>query len=163
MKWMFGCLIALALACGVVAAQDAMAPTSTIVKSADLKWGPPPPVFVAKGASFTVVSGDPNKEGMFVVRLKMAAGYKIMPHWHPTDENVTVLSGTFAVGMGENFDAKTMTKLPAGGYVLLPANMRHYAMASTAATVQVHGMGPFQLTYVHPEDDPSHAAAPPAK
>jgi len=162
MKWITGCLVALALAIGVVAAQDASMPASTVVKPADLKWGPPPPVFM-KGMTMTVVSGDPGKEGNFVVRLKMPAGYKIMPHWHPTDENVTVLSGTFAIGMGENFDAKTMTKLPAGGYVLLPANMRHYAMASTAAMVQVHGMGPFQLTYVHPEDDPSHMAAPAAK
>ena len=143
---------------GFAIAQD----THVMSTPKDLKWGDPPPVF-EKGASFTLVSGDPSKEGLYVVRLKMPAGYKINPHWHPTDEHVTVLSGTFAIGMGENYDAKTMTKLPAGGYVLLPANMRHYAMASTAATVQVNGMGPFQLTYVHPEDDPSHAAAPPAK
>ena len=160
MKLILGCLTALALACGVVSAQDAMAPASTIVKPAELKWGPPPPVF-AKGATFTVISGDPTKAGDYVVRLKMPAGYKIKPHWHPTDENVTVLSGTFAIGMGDNFDATTMTKLPVGGFVLLPANMHHYAMASTAAMVQVHGMGPFQLTYVHPEDDPS--ATPAAK
>jgi len=125
----------------------------------DLKWGDPPPVF-EKGAGFTVVSGDPGKDGLYVVRLKMPAGYKIMPHWHPTDEHVTVLSGTFSVGMGEKFDKAAMHDLPAvGGYVLLPAEMRHYAMAKTACVVQVHGMGPFQLTYVNPADDPSKRAA----
>jgi quercetin dioxygenase-like cupin family protein len=124
----------------------------------DLKWGDPPAVF-AKGASFTVVSGDPSKEGLFVVRLKMPAGYMIKPHWHPADEHVTVISGTFALGMGEKFDKSAMTELPAGGYALLPAQMRHYAMAKTAATVQVHGIGPFSLTYVNPADDPSQHAA----
>ena len=124
------------------------------VNIADLKWGDPPPVF-EKGAAFTVVSGDPGKPGIFVARLRMPAGYKINPHWHPTDEHVTVMAGTFAVGMGEKFDAATMKKLPAGGYVLLPAESRHYAMATTAATVQIEGLGPFALTYVNAADDPS--------
>jgi len=124
----------------------------------DLKWGDPPPVF-EKGATFALVSGDPGKEGLYVVRLKMPAGYKINPHWHPTDEHVTVISGTFALGMGEKFDTAAMKELPAGGYALLPAQMRHYAMAKTAAVVQVHGMGPFALTYVNPADDPSKRAS----
>ena len=161
MKLFLGCLLVLSLTCGAVVAvaQD----SATILKSSgELKWGPAPPIF-NKGLMMAVVSGDPSKEGMYVIRLKMPAGYKIMPHFHPTDENVTVLSGTFMVGMGDNLDAKTMTKLPAGGFVLLPANMHHYAMASSAATVQVHGMGPFQLTYVNPADDPSSKAAPAAK
>jgi quercetin dioxygenase-like cupin family protein len=140
-----------ALIVGVAVAQDSK--TMTSATPGDLKWGDPPPVF-EKGANFTVVSGDPGKEGPFVVRLKMPAGYKINPHYHPTDENVTVLSGTFQIGMGDKFDESTMRALPAGGFVLLPAQMHHYAMAKTAAVVQVHGTGPFQLTYVNPADDP---------
>src|SRR5262245_5694769 len=124
----------------------------------DLKWGDPPPVF-EKGATFTVVSGDPSKEGIYVVRLKMPAGYMIKPHWHPTDESVTVLSGTFELGMGEKVDKAAMKALPVGGFALLPAKMPHYAMAKTAATVQVHGMGPFALTYVNPADDPSQRSS----
>jgi hypothetical protein len=58
-------------------------------------------------------------------------------------------------GMGEKFDKASMKDLPAGGYALLPAEMRHFAMAKTAATIQVHGQGPFALTYVNPADDPS--------
>jgi quercetin dioxygenase-like cupin family protein len=138
--------------------QEATAPKHVMTKPADLKWGDPPPVF-EKGASFTVISGNPAEAGLYVVRLKMPAGYKIAPHWHPTDEHVTVISGTFALGMGEKFDKATMTVLPAGGYALLPAEMRHYAMAKTAAIVQVHGMGPFKLTYVNPADDPSTRSA----
>jgi quercetin dioxygenase-like cupin family protein len=148
----------IAVMMGVAVAQDGM-PTGHVMSAPkDMKWGDPPPVF-EKGATFTLVSGDPSKEGLFVVRLKMPAGYKINPHWHPTDEHVTVISGTFSLGAGEKFDKATMTDLPAGGYALLPAQMRHYAMAKTASIVQVHGMGPFALTYVNPADDPSQRAA----
>ena len=153
MKRLLGCVALLALTAGTVAAQDA-APAHKFVNPTSIQWGAAPPVF-EKGMSFAVIAGDPSKEGLYVVRLKIPAGYKIMPHWHPTDENVTVISGTFAVGMGEKFEKATMTEVPAGGFVLLPAEMRHYAMAKTAAIVQVHGMGPFQLTYVNPADDPS--------
>jgi quercetin dioxygenase-like cupin family protein len=146
--------VALVPMVGAAAAQQAMAPAHTLVTAAELKWGEPPPVF-EKGASFTVVSGDPGKTGNFVVRLRMPAGYKIAPHWHPTDEHVTVLSGTLALGMGDTFDKVAMKDLPAGGYALLPADMRHFVRARTAVTVQVAGAGPFVLTYVNPADDPS--------
>jgi quercetin dioxygenase-like cupin family protein len=124
----------------------------------DVKWGPAPPS-LQKGAELAVVSGNPGAAGPFVIRLKVPAGYKIAPHWHPTDEHVTVISGTFALGMGEKFDAKAMKEMPAGSYGMLPAEMRHYAMAKTAAIVQVHGMGPFVLNYVNPADDPSKTNA----
>ena len=139
---------------GAAVAQQAAAPAHILVTAAELKWGEPPPVF-EKGLSFTVVSGDPGKTGLFVVRLRMPAGYKVAPHTHPTDEHVTVLSGTLALGMGDTFDKAAMKVLPAGGYALLPADMRHFALARTAATVQVEGLGPFALTYVNPADDPS--------
>ena len=153
-------LIALSLAAIVGLAIAQAGKAHVMLTPAELKWGNPPPVF-EKGASFTVVSGDPGQAGLYVVRLKMPAGYKINPHWHPTDEHVTVLSGTFALGMGEKFDQATMKELPAGGYALLPADMRHYAMAKSEAVVQVHGMGPFVLTYVNPADDPSKRAPKP--
>ncbi len=122
----------------------------------EIKWGPPPPS-LPKGAQLAVISGDPGKAGPFVIRLKLPAGYKIAPHWHPTDEHVTVLSGAMALGMGEKFDRADLRILPAGGYAMLPAEMRHFAMAKTSAVIQVHGMGPFVLNYVNPADDPSKA------
>jgi hypothetical protein len=136
------------------AAPAATASKHVMTAPADIKWGDPPPVF-EKGASFTVLAGNPAEAGLFTVRIKAPAGYKVMPHWHPTDEHVTVISGTFMLGMGEKFDKATMTTLPAGGYALLPAEMRHYAMAKTAVVVQINGQGPFALTYVNPADDPS--------
>ena len=119
-----------------------------------LTWGDPPPS-LPPGAKVAVVSGDPSKAVPFVIRAQMPAGYKIAPHWHPTDENVTVLSGTVALGMGEKFDEPAMKSLSAGGYVAMPAAMRHSFMAKTAATIQVHAMGPFAVNYVNPADDPS--------
>ena len=152
------CAVAIAAFVGVAVSQNASAPAHVLTTASEIKSGEPPPVF-GKGASFAVVAGDPSKPGIYVVRLKMPAGYKIAPHWHPTDEHVTVISGTFALGMGDKFDEKTMKVLPAGGYALLPADMRHFALAKTDSTVQVHGMGPFALTYVNPADDPSKRAA----
>lgn len=157
-KLIAGGAVGLAVLCTIGVAQEKTTSPHILLTAPELKWGDPPPVF-RKEARMAVVSGDPGKAGLFVVRLKMPAGYKIAPHWHPTDEHVTVLSGSFALGMGEKFDAATMKTLPAGGYALLPAEMRHFAMAKTAATVQVHGTGPFVLNYVNPADDPSKATA----
>jgi quercetin dioxygenase-like cupin family protein len=153
-----GYVVSIAVLCGVAGAQAPNAPAHIMLTLAETKWGAPPPVF-EKGMSFAVVSGDPSKPGLYVVRAKIPAGYKIAPHWHPTDEHVTVLSGTFALGMGEKFDKASLKKLPAGGYALLPADMRHFAMATTAATIQIHGEGPFALNYVNPADDPSKRAS----
>jgi quercetin dioxygenase-like cupin family protein len=149
--------IALVSIVGSLVAQEATTPkpSHTLVNAANLKWGPPPGIFEQKGATFTVISGDPSQSGIFVVRLKLQPGYRIAPHWHPTDEHVTVLSGTFQIGMGDTFDRKGLQDVSSGGYVLLPAEMRHYAMAKTLVEVQVHGMGPFALNYVNPADDPS--------
>ena len=128
----------------------------TLVAPASVVWGPAPPS-LPPGAKFAVLSGDPSKSEPFVARAELPAGYTIAPHWHPTDEHVTVLAGTFAVGMGDALDKTAMQDLPSGGYVLLPAQMHHYAMAKTAVTIQVHGMGPFVVNYVNPDDDPSRA------
>ncbi|MEK6324248.1 MAG: cupin domain-containing protein [Acidobacteriota bacterium] len=152
-------IVALSLVAGAALglAQESKSPHIALT-AADVKWGQAPPS-VPKGAQFAVVSGDPTKTGPFVIRLKFPAGYKVAPHWHPTDEHVTVLSGTLALGMGEKFDQAAMKELPAGSYGMLPAEMRHFAMAKTTTTIQVHGMGPFVLNYVNPADDPSKANA----
>jgi quercetin dioxygenase-like cupin family protein len=159
-KFIYWGAAVLAAFVGVAASQNAQSPTHIMMSPAELKWGDPPPVF-EKGATFSVVSGDPGQPGIYVVRLKMPAGYKIAPHWHPTDEHVTVISGEFALGMGDKIDQASAKVLTAGGYALLPAQMHHYALARSATVVQVHGMGPFALTYVNPADDPSKRA--PAK
>src|SRR5512146_1133945 len=92
-------------------------------------WGPPPP-FVPAGAQLAVLEGNPMATtGDYTIRLKMPAGYKIAPHWHPLRENVTVISGTFSLGMGDQFDQAKMMTLPAGSFGYLDPDMHHYAMA----------------------------------
>ena len=121
----------------------------------DIKWGPAPPIFPA-GALFAVVQGDPSVAGaLFTVRLRLPNGYILPPHTHPTDEHVTVLRGTFSVGLGENFTTEGLTSLKEGGFISAPANMAHFATARGVTEVQVTALGPFQLTYVHPEEDPT--------
>jgi ketosteroid isomerase-like protein len=124
------------------------------VAASAITWGDAPPV-LPPGAKMAVLAGDPGKSEPFVVRLQAPAGYQIAAHWHPTDENVTVISGTFALGMGDKFDKAALKDLPSGSVAVLPAEMHHFAMAKTATTVQVHGIGPFVITYVNPADDPS--------
>jgi len=124
------------------------------VNSADIKWGPAPPILPA-GAQMTVLAGDPGGTGLVTIRLKVPAGYQIPPHWHPTDEHVTVISGIFELGMGDKLDKKHSKRLRPGGYAVAPANMHHFAWAKTDAIVQVNLIAPFQLTYVNPADDPS--------
>ena len=115
-----------------------------------------PPAFVAAGAQLAVLEGNPGApSGDYTVRLKMPDGYRIAPHWHPQRENVTVISGTFKVGMGDHFDASKMADFPAGSFAYLDPEMHHYAMASGEVVVQVHGMSPLQFNYVNPNDDPS--------
>lgn len=124
------------------------------VKENEVQWSAAPPIF-NPGAQMALMDGDPGSAGMFTVRLKMPAGYKIMPHWHPTQENVTVLSGHFAYGMGDKMDPAQMATLGPGGFVALHARAHHYAMAKEGCVVQVSGMGPLQLIYVNPADNPS--------
>jgi len=122
-------------------------------------WGPAPAVF-PMGARMAVVSGDPTKAGPFTVELAMPSGYKIPPHFHPTDESVEVKKGTLLVGMGDTFDASKAKPMKAGEKGSLPAKAHHFAAAQGATFITVTSMGPFGMTYVNPADDPQKAAKP---
>lgn len=129
-------------------------PTSHVmVAPGSITWGDGPPS-LPPGAKMAVVAGDPAKPMPFVIRAQVPAGYTVPPHWHPTDENLTILSGIVALGMGDTWDEAKMQDVGAGGLAVLPADMRHSFLAKTAATFQVHGTGPFAVTYVNPADDP---------
>jgi hypothetical protein len=127
------------------------------MNAAELKWGDAPPN-LPKGAQLAVMSGDPSKKAPFTIRLKMPSGYKIPPHWHTQDENLTVLSGTFVLHMGDTMDAPAH-ELTAGGYHFLPGKMHHAAETKAETILQLHGTGPFDIHYLNPADDPSKSAA----
>jgi hypothetical protein len=137
-----------------IAAQTASSEKHTFTPDT-IPYGPAPP-FVAPGAQLAVLEGNPGAtSGDYTVRLKMPNGYRIAPHWHPQRENVTIISGTFKVGMGDHFDESKMGAFPAGSFAYLDPDMHHYAMASGEVVVQVHGTAPLQFNYVNPSDDPS--------
>ena len=129
-------------------------------KADSLQWGPAPAVFPA-GAKMAVVSGDPSKPGPFVIQLAMPDGYRLAPHFHPTDESVEVKQGTFLFAMGDTFDLAKTKPMKVGEKGSIPANMHHYATAKGATVVAVTSTGPFALTYVNPADDPQKQPAKP--
>ena len=135
-------------------AQPPQAPAHHVVVAADtIQWKSLRP-----GAEIAVVSGDPNAEGSpFVLRLRYRGKARIPPHWHPTDEHLTILSGTFRLGMGKSGDESVTTALGAGAYAFVEAKMPHYAWTDGDTVVQVHGIGPFVINYVNPADDPNAA------
>lgn len=106
------------------------------------------------GVEHAVLEGDPGEAGMFVMRLKLPDGYEIPPHTHPGVERVTVLSGTFRVGKGHRFDAEQTDALTAGGFTVMPAGMQHYAVAEGETVIQITTVGPWDIHYDNPRDDP---------
>ncbi len=127
-----------------------------MVTPADLKWIDAPPG-LPPGAKIAVLEGDPAKKGSFTMRAQMPASYKIPPHTHPTAEHITVISGALHLGGGDKFDETVGQELVAGSYAVMPAGMKHYAWSPGETIIQVHGMGPFEINYVNPADDPRNA------
>jgi quercetin dioxygenase-like cupin family protein len=119
----------------------------------DVKWEKAPDA-LPPGAQMAVLEGDPMGKDLYTLRLKLPASYKIPPHSHPTAEYLTVISGSFNVGMGDAFSEKNAQELKTGGFGMMPANQHHFAFANGETVVQIHGKGPFQITYVNPKDDP---------
>lgn len=144
----------------LMAAAPLFAQYGTTAKPTALAWGPAPAVFPS-GAQMAVVSGDPGKAAPFVVALKMPAGYRIPPHFHPTDETVEVKEGLFLYGMGDTLDVAKTTPMKIGDKGTIPAQMHHFATAKEATVVWVSAMGPFAMTYVNPKDDPQQKASTP--
>lgn len=118
-------------------------------------WGPCPAVLPA-GCKMIVLEGDPSKDGeMFTLRVMVPNGYKVAPHYHPTDEHLVIISGKFHIGMGDTIDKTKEMTLNKGGYGVAQANQHHYAWAEGNTEFILYAKGPFQVTYVNPADDPS--------
>jgi hypothetical protein len=128
-----------------------------VMKADAIQWGPAPPQ-LPKGAQVAVMTGDPGKAGLYIIRAKMPDGYVIPAHWHKRAENVTVISGTFNIGMGDKLDKSKTEALGPGGFFGAAPKMRHYAWISGETVIEVSGSGPFDITYVDPKDDPSKIA-----
>ncbi len=130
-----------------------------MVLPGDVEWGPATPK-LPPGAEIAVLIGDPSKAGIpYVFRARLPDGYSVPPHWHPMDENVTVIEGVMMLGFGERVDRAAMRELPVGSYVTLPKEMPHYNRMKGETILQFHGIGPYDITYVNPADDPSRISS----
>jgi quercetin dioxygenase-like cupin family protein len=143
-----------------VAPATASSGTHVVLQPKDLKWVDGP-TGLPKGSKVAVLEGDPSKPGPYTIRTEFPAGYKIMPHTHPVIEHITVISGEFYVGSGDKLSEEGATKLGEGGYAVMPIQHVHYAFTKDKKSiVQLHGVGPWGITYVNPADDPRNQAAP---
>lgn len=144
--------LALALVFAAIAAPG-FAQTHIVVPSDKVQWAPAPPV-LPTGAQIAVLEGNPSAKGPITMRLKFPADYDIPAHWHSMTERITVLSGAFHIGMGDRLDRNAGQTLDPGGYVSLPATMRHFAWTTAPTIVQINLEGPFDIFYVNPADNP---------
>ncbi|MDG5816827.1 cupin domain-containing protein [Chitinispirillales bacterium ANBcel5] len=124
-----------------------------IYTSDEIQWQDGPPS-LPEGAEYAVLEGDLSDTGLFVVRLRFPDGYIIPPHTHPSFERITVLSGTFNLGYGETVDNDNTQRLDAGGFTTLMPDNPHFAIIEGETVVQQTSIGPSEIHYINPEDDP---------
>jgi quercetin dioxygenase-like cupin family protein len=142
------------VAAGLQIPKELLGPSRHIThKPEAVAWKDGPASF-EPGSQWAVLEGDPSKPGMFVMRLKLPDGFQIQPHWHPNFERITVLSGTFFLGMGSSFDAGAAERLEAGSFTSMPPGMRHFARVEGETIVQITSFGPWQINYLDSKDDP---------
>ena len=132
---------------------SASEPHHTVVPADKMVFSPGPPT-LPRGAQIAVLHGSPAKEGPFVIRLKFPPNFEIAPHRHSKEEHVTVISGRFGMATGEKLDRQSAPLLVPGSFVRIPQGMAHYAWTDQETVVQINGMGPFDVIYVNPDDDP---------
>ncbi len=132
-------------------------PTHFVVSPEAVEWTAPPEGMIrgtpsVDGGSplrFASLEGDPMKPGApFTIVLGCSDGYKAAPHWHPADENLAVLSGTFALGTGDKFDPAGLQEMPTGSYGFMPRQMHHFGLCKGETRVLVYGTGPFQINFI---------------
>jgi len=168
-----GLLILSVLLAGVASAQtkqpvkQTRARTSSapmIVEPGSEKWGDvpaaamvgTPSVEIGGTLRVAIIQGDPMTAGhTYTLRLSCTDGTKIAPHWHPTTENVTVIQGAAAVGMGSKWDDTALKDVPTGGFFWAAPHMRHFAVCKGDTILQVHGVAPFLINFVTPDDSQS--------
>jgi len=143
-------LAALVLPAIAVAQQPTSSKASPMaeVTASSLKWTPAAIPGFVPGMEMTIVSGDPSKEGAYTMRLRFPDGYAFPAHWHPNDENLTVLSGTFLLGMGDKTNTAALKTYGPGDYLFMPKTIPHFGGAKGVTVIQLHGTGPFDIKVV---------------
>src|SRR5262245_53096992 len=151
MRTLCGTVMTMALVCGFLLAPVIGAEDHRMVEPQDLKWDD---VAALPGAKVAVIEGPLDQATPFMMRLKFPADYKVPAHWHPAIEHVTVLSGSLNMGIGDKLDTTQTKALPVGSVVIIQPKTNHFAWTKEETMVQVHGVGPWGVTFVNPADDP---------
>ncbi|PSB09077.1 hypothetical protein C7B76_25760 [filamentous cyanobacterium CCP2] len=118
-----------------------------------IEWQAAPPS-LEPGAEVALLEGSPSEPGVFTMRIRMPDDFYISPHWHPGVERVTVISGLFQLGRGDELNREATETLEPGSYVSMPPEFRHYAIAEGDTVIQLTSIGPWEVNYINPEDDP---------
>ena len=150
-KGVTACALA-AGACVAVAAEPP-ARNHVIIPADEIVWGAAPPT-VPPGAQAVTLYGDPSKDGLFAMRLKVPKGYILLPHTHPAPEIVTVISGVVRVGLGSTADRANTRALGAGSFYSTEPGTEHFIMFDEDSVVQVNSRGPWGMHYLDPANDP---------
>jgi quercetin dioxygenase-like cupin family protein len=122
-----------------------------LLEPQDLQWKDAPSL--PPGTQVAVLEGDPSKEGPFAQRIRFPDGARIQPHTHPNLEHVLVLEGTFYLGLEDTFIEETAQAYPAGSFVVLPPNTKHFAFVRGDTILQTHGIGPFAINYLEKKSE----------
>ena len=145
-------VVVMALTLGSFIVPVTWAADHVMVAPKDLKWEDMPAL--PPGAKVAVIEGPLDQATPFTIRLKLPANYKVPAHWHPAIEHATVLSGTLNIGFGDKLDATKTKALSAGSMVIMQPKANHFGWTKKETVVQVHGVGPWGVTYVDPANDP---------
>lgn len=128
-------------------------PGPVLMQTGDMRFQDAPDL--GPGAQVAVLKGDPGKTGShYTLRLKVGDGFRIPAHWHPGEETLVVIQGTFALGLGDKFDDSKLKPLGPGSFAVLPAKARHFAVTKGETVVDAHGVGPFKTLWVNPAQTP---------
>lgn len=164
MKTIFSSTLAMLLVAAFLhtrlSAEETQSSDMRLYPPTSMEWKPGPEA-IPPGAKMAVLEGDPTKEGPFLIRFQFPDGYHIPPHTHPKTERVTVISGNLLLATGETLDRNNAKKLPAGSFGYWPAGMKHAGWSEGETIIQLHGIGPWQIIYVNPADDPRNAKKSP--
>lgn len=140
-------------------AQGAEPGAMTLYPAGQIKWQDGP-ASLPKGAQMAILEGDPIQPGPFTIRFRFPNGFRVGPHLHTQTEHATVLAGVLHLGMGERFDSAATQPLAAGSFGFWPAGTPHYAWAEGETILQLHGQGPWTISYLNPADDPRKQPRP---
>lgn len=135
-----------------ISAVSAQHGAHVMITPRELKWSDVPSL--PPGAKIAVIEGPMNEAVQFTVRIRFPPNYQLPAHWHPAVERVTVLSGTFNMGVGDKLDMQKTTALTPGSIAIMQPKTNHFAWTKEETTVQLNGAGPWGITYVNPKDDP---------